>query len=113
MRSKTFFIFLSFLSAGCAPLQQVSIMRVDKIENYKYIYITPTNRINSSSGAVYANQYGVSGGSFSKSINPSEVISGVLLKEGFMQLPELKPELINETLIINYGESGRRPRGFG
>jgi hypothetical protein len=41
------------------------------------------------------------------------VISGVLLKEGFMQLPELKPELINETLIINYGESGRRPRGFG
>jgi hypothetical protein len=113
MRSKTFFIFLSFLSAGCAPLQQVSIMRVDKIENYKYIYITPTNRINSSSGAVYGNQYGVYGGSSSKSINPSEVISGVLLKEGFMQLPELKPELINETLIINYGESGRRPRGFG
>ena len=101
------------MSAGCAPLQQVSIMRVDKIENYKYIYITPTNRINSSSGAVYGNQYGVYGGSSSKSISPSEVISGVLLKEGFMQLPELKPELINETLIINYGESGRRPRGFG
>ena len=110
---KLSYLFAFILLVGCMPLQQVLVMRVDKIENYKYFYITPTNRINSSTGAVYGNQYGVYGGSKSKSINPSELISGVLLKEGFLQTPELRPELINETLIINYGESGRRPRGFG
>ena len=37
----------------------------------------------------------------------------ILLKEGFLQIPELKPELTDNTLIVNYGESGRRKRGLG
>ena len=28
-------------------------------------------------------------------------------------MPELKPELSDETLIVNYGESGKRNRGLG
>ena len=36
-----------------------------------------------------------------------------MAKNGFIRLPELKNELSEETLIINYGESGRRNTGMG
>ena len=72
-----------------------------------------TKELTSSSGGTYGGQYGIYGSSTTKSVNPSDVISGVLIKEGFIILPELKSELSNETLIVNYGESGRRNRGLG
>ena len=61
----------------------------------------------------YVLRYGIYGSSTTKSVNPSDVIAGVLIKEGLIILPELKSELSNETLIVNYGESGRRNRGLG
>lgn len=99
-------IVLSIFAVSCASLKQVTVVKNDKIENYKYVYIYPTKSLTSSSGGVY-------GSTTSKSVNPSDVISGILLKNGFSQLPELKPELTDETLIVNYGESGRRNRGLG
>lgn len=104
---------LSIFTVGCVPLKQVTVVKNDKIENNKYIYITPTKSLTSSSGSVYGGTYGVYGSTTSKSVNPSDVISGILLKNGFSQLPELKPELTDETLIVNYGESGKRNRGLG
>jgi len=86
-----------------------SSIKIGDIANYKYIFITPTNILTSSSGYTISGQYFSS----SKSVNPSDVISGILTKEGFIRLPELKPELADETLIINYAESGRRNTGFG
>ena len=83
------------------------------IETFKYAYISPTKELTSSSGGTYGGQYGIYGSSTTKSVNPSDVIAGVLIKEGFIILPELKSELSNETLIVNYGESGRRNRGLG
>lgn len=106
-------IALSIFVVGCTPLKQVTVVKNDKIENYKNVYITPTKSLTSSSGSIYGGNYGTYGSTTSKSVNPSDVISGILLKSGFSQLPELKPELTDETLIINYGESGRRNRGFG
>jgi hypothetical protein len=106
-------IALSIFAAGCAPLKQVSFAKNDKIENYKFVYISPTKSLTSSSGSVYGGNYGLYGETTSKSVNPSDVISGILIKNGFIQLPELKSELTDETLIVNYGESGRRNRGLG
>jgi hypothetical protein len=106
-------LLLSIFTLGCAPLKQVTIVKNYKIENYKYIFITPTKSLTSSSGGVYGGNYGVYGSVTSKSVNPSDVISGILLKEGFALIPELKPELTDETIIVNYGESGRRNRGLG
>lgn len=94
---------------SCAPLKPATIIKNSSIENYKYIYISPTNSLTSSTGATYGGQYYSS----SKSVNPTDVITGILTKEGFIRLPELKSELTNETLIVNYGESGRRDRGLG
>lgn len=100
---------LSVLVFSCAPLKPATIIKHSSAENYKYIYISPTNSLTSSTGATYGGQYYSS----SKSVNPTDVITGILSKEGFIRLPELKSELINKTLIVNYGESGRRNRGFG
>jgi hypothetical protein len=103
-------IFLSTIFINsCAPLKVPTIIKTDKIEGYKYIFISPTGNLTSSSGATYGGQYYSS----SKTVNPSDVITGILSKKGFIRLPELKPELIDETLIVNYGESGRRNRGLG
>ena len=66
--------------------------------------------MTSSSGGVYGGAYGVYGSTTSKSVNPTDVITGILAKEGFIRLPELKTDLYSETLIVNYGESGRSPR---
>lgn len=83
------------------------------MEVYKYVYITPTSDLTSGTGGVYGGQYGIYGGSSSKTVNPGDVISGILIKEGYIRIPELKPELLDEAIIVNYGESGRRNRGFG
>ena len=88
-------------------------MQVQPIRDYRYFYITPTTELVSTSGGVYGGQYGVFGSSSTNTMNPSDVISGILLKHGFIRLPELNPELLEETLIVNYGESGRRNLNLG
>ena len=101
------------LENGCASLRMPTIVRNAPVEMYKYAYISPTKKLTSSIGGTYGGQYGIYGSSTTKSVNPSDVIAGILIKEGYIILPELKSELSNETLIVNYGESGRRNRGFG
>lgn len=106
-------IIASILINSCAPLKTPTIIKNDKIEDYKYIFISPSENLTSSTGAVYGGSYGLYGSTTSKSVNPSDVITGILTKEGFIKLPELTTELKDETLIVNYGESGTRNRGLG
>lgn len=111
---KVFLVVCSiFMLGSCAPLRQPVIVKNAPIETFKYAYISPTKELTSSSGETYGGRYGIYGVSTTRSVNPSDVIAGVLIKEGFIILPELKSELSNETLIVNYGESGRRNRGLG
>lgn len=95
--------------SSCAPLKPVTSIKNDSIGAYKYIFITQTSSLTSSSGTSINGQYY----STSKSVNPRDVISGILAKNGFVLIPELKNELDKETLIVNYGESGRRNTGLG
>jgi hypothetical protein len=101
-------VLTSILVNSCAILKAPIITKNDSIEGYKYVFIPTTGNLASGTGGVYGGQYGVYGSSTSKSVNPSDVITGILLKEGFVSLPEIKPELTDETLIVNYGESGKR-----
>ena len=106
------FIALSMLMLlinSCAvTLKPVTYNGNTSLIGYKYAYITPTSGLSSSSGGVYGNAYGVYGSTISKSINPADVISGILMKNGFTLIPELDDELKDRTIIINYGETGRR-----
>ncbi|MBK7172424.1 MAG: hypothetical protein IPH84_04150 [Bacteroidales bacterium] len=92
-----------------SKLKPPTSIKPGNLENFKYVYISPTNILSSSTGYTISGQYY----SKSKSVNPSDVIAGILTKEGFIRLPELKPELSDETVIVNYGESGKRTTGFG
>jgi len=98
---------------GCAPLHPPVITKQDTLNGYKYVYISTTSNLSSSTGAVIGGEYGIYGVTESKSVNPADVITGILLKKGYTKIPELKPELLHETLIVNYGESGKRKRMFG
>lgn len=104
-------VVLSCILLVSCGLHKPIIQSYESMDSYKYVYITPTAGLTSSSG-VYGNQYGVYGG-ISKSVNPTDLISGALIKRGFIRLPEVKPELVDETLIVNYGESGRRVVNLG
>ena len=85
----------------------------DSIENYRYFYISPTGDYTSSSG-VYGNQYGVYGGT-TKSINPASLISGILFKNGFIQVNEVNPKQCkgnNDCKLWRNGAQKRQPRIF-
>lgn len=102
-------LILSLITFSCTSLLPATSIKNGGLDNYKYFYITPTNSLTSSFGATISGQYYTS----SKTVNPSDVISGNLSKDGLIRLPELKTEFTDETLIINYGESGRRNTGLG
>jgi hypothetical protein len=109
-------LLFCFAHVGCAslyPLQPVAVIENSPIGTYQYVVIAPTNTLTSSTAGLYGNNYSVYGAAKSKSINPADVIKGSLVKSGFIVLPEVKSELLNETLIVNYGESGRRNLGLG
>lgn len=74
--------------------------------NYTYVYVIPTSAVTSSSG-VYNGYGGVT-----KTINPSEVISGYLMQEGYTPIPSVTDDLADKTLIVSYGYTGRRPLGW-
>lgn len=104
---------MPLIFASCVSLQPVRVTRNASLDNYTYFYITPTETKTGSSGGVYGNGYGVYGSSRSKSTNPADIISGYLIKKGMIRLPEVKSDLADKTIIINYGETGRRSTGLG
>lgn len=113
IRCLTVILGCILMLGACAPLRVPVIVKNAPIEMFKYAYISPTKELTSSTGSTYGGQYGIYGSSTTKSVNPSDVIAGILIQKGYIILPELNPELEKETLIVNYGESGRRNRGLG
>lgn len=112
-RNYIFIALLSALFVSCFTLQPVSVVRNTSMDKYKYFYVTPTESKTGSAGSVFGYNYGVYGSSTTKSTNPADIISGYLMKQGLIRLPEIKKELAEQTMVINYGETDRRPCGFG
>lgn len=101
------FLFLSLVS--CSPkLLPATINIKQPIDNYKYFYVSPTAEKQSEVSTAYSNSYY----HLSKTTNPRDIIAGYLIKRGFISLPELNPQLLDNTFIVNYGESGRRSLGI-
>ena len=97
------FLVLLLLS-NCASMRPPIInIYDDNISHYRYFYVIPTSDYISSSG--------VDGET--KSINPSNIISGILIKNGYIQVNEVNPKNSGETMVINFGESGRREINLG
>lgn len=98
-------LFVIFLT-GCSALKAPVVTRFNNlsISDYKYFYVVPTSNISSSSG-VYINGVGET---TVTSVNPADVISGFFFKNGFIRVHEVLPENASSTMIISYGETGRR-----
>lgn len=113
LKKITLLALMPLIFASCVSLQPVRVTRNTSLDNYTYFYITPTETKTGSTGGVYGNGYGVYGSSLSKSTNPADIISGYLIKRGMVRLPEVRSDLADKTMIINYGETGRRSTGLG
>ena len=111
MKKVSFFVYacLAILFTSCASIRPAVVNKVSSLDDYTYFYITPTQELTSSSGATISGQYY----STSKTINPSDVIAGTLIKRGFLRLPELDKDKLDKTFVVNYGESGRRNVNLG
>ena len=69
--------------------------------------------MSSSSGAVYGSNGVVIGSSKNNTVNPADVISGYLMKQGMVRLPSVQEKLSDKTLVVAYGESGRHSEFLG
>ncbi|CUU38903.1 MULTISPECIES: hypothetical protein [Helicobacter] len=102
-------IYLSMLFiSGCAVLKPVEVKRFGNTSAYQFVFISQTQTLNSSAGGGYIG-YGTSGGfsyMTSKSINPSDVISGILMKKGFVIVESITNP--TQTLIVKYGQGDKR-----
>jgi hypothetical protein len=107
------FVIINTVLVGCVainpPLKKVVILNKQDYNRFKYFYITPSATLTSGTGVIY----GLNGATISKSINPSDLISGILTKKNFIRLSQVNPDLSDQTMVVNFGESGRRDTGLG
>ena len=112
MKKILFFLFAALAMTGCAPLKQTVCSVQPTFYKYRYVYIMPTGSVTGSTG-VYTSYVDnrVYGGK-TKTANPADLMSGILMQKGFTILPQLDQNKLAETLVLNYGETGQRDVGF-
>ena len=103
-------IVIALVMTSCYTLNAPVTQYRGNLYNYSYVFVVPTAAVTSSSG-VYGDQYGVYGGE-TKTISPSEVISGYLMKKGYTPIPSVTDDLADKTLVVSYGFTGRRQLGL-
>ena len=105
---RLFFIFLAALAlTGCGAILKVTTANMkSNVNAYVYAYVIPPSGVTSSSG-VHGHPHGASAAS-TNTANPSEAISGYLMKKGYTVVPSVTPDLAERTLIVSYGYTGRR-----
>lgn len=108
-----FIALAATLLYGCAILKPVQIDQRGSLDQYKYVYVSPTTELTSGASVMTGMQYSAYGSGVKKSVNPADIIAGRMIKVGFIQLQQINPSLADQTIMVNYGESGRRGTGFG
>lgn len=98
---------ICFSMTGCV-IKERTVKKYSETSKYQFVLIPSTSDLVSSSSGMYGNQYGMYGSSQSKQLNPSSVIEGLLLKKGLTSVNKVTPEIEDRTLVVKYGESGRR-----
>ena len=101
------------LICGCSVSRHSTSQKFSSLDKYQYFIVMETSQLTSSSGAVFGTNGVVYCGSSTKSVNPSDIISGYLMKRGMVRLPAIDDNKADKTLIIAYGESGRHAEFMG
>lgn len=113
---KRLFLFLCLLASifSCSVSQNTShVGTTTPFKGYRYFSVVATEKVSASEGSIYGGQYGTYGSSVSKSVNPADVISGYMMKKGYICVPVSSIPPQEKTLLISYGESGRKFKGIG
>ena len=110
---KPFLIVLTICLAACGVPRYATISSTPDLSKFKYVYITQTAEKTSVYGGAFSGIYGIYGITTSESINPSDIIAGSFMKHGFIRVPEITEEQKTQTLIVTFGESGRKGYAFG
>lgn len=99
---------LSVFLSSCAILKSTEVKRFANLDAYKFAFIHSAHTISSGVGGGVIG-YGTGGGysySQSSSINPADVISGILIKKGFVVVGNITNP--KQTFTVKYGQGGRR-----
>jgi hypothetical protein len=76
--------FYASLFSGCTALKPTAVTLNSPINDYQYVYITPTSEKNSVDGATIGGYYGIYGATSTHSVSPMDIISGHFIKKGFI-----------------------------
>ena len=109
---KLLLFFTALALTACGALKPTTCSVQPTFYKYRYVYIMPTGSVTGSTG-VYTSYIDdrVRGG-VTRTTNPSDMMSGVLMQKGFTILPQLDQNKLAETLVLSYGETGHRDVGF-
>jgi hypothetical protein len=97
-------LYIPFVISCSYQLLPPTVINKGAVSEYTHFYIQSTETLNS--GVTSSDGYGGSYGQ-QKSVNPSDVITGFLVKRGFIKVLNTD-NVSNKTVIVNYGESGKR-----
>ena len=113
MKKQLLLFILFLLSVSIRAQLKMPTAKVNgNLNDYKYYYVVPTEGITASSGVsgtVTNFHTGITVGNATRTVVPSDIIKGFLMKRNFNVITSIKPELANQTLIVSYGYIGRRP----
>ena len=116
---KKLFVFITcyILSFSIISLNATNVIVKSDLNAYSYAYVIPTTGVTSSSGGggiVIGGKFGVYGvtdENVTRTINPSETISGNLMKMGFTVLPSISSDFLDNTMIVSYGYLDGKGKG--
>ena len=109
---KIVIFFFALVATACSSLKPTTCSVQPTFYKYRYVYIMPTGSVTGSTG-VYTSYVDnrVYGGK-TRTANPADLMSGILMQKGFTILPQLDQNKLAETLVLSYGETGQRDVGF-
>ena len=102
-------VLSAILLCGCAALEPSQQRHFKNLSAYDYVFINTTNTLHSGVGVNYGGGDFSVNKSVSKSINPADIIAGILMKKGFIIVSSTTSHSHTaQILIVNYGQSGKR-----
>ena len=109
---KLLIFFAALVMTACGALRSTTASVQPTFYKYRYVYIMPTGSVTGSTRVYTSSIDNRVHGGVTRTTNPSDMMSGMLMQKGFTILPQLDQNKLAETLVLSYGETGHRDVGF-